>query len=151
MERNHFVVRQKLTQHCKAVTKRKVKVSQSCLTLCHPTDCSPPGSSVHGILQARVLEWVTIIFSRASSWPRDGTQVSGLHCRQILYHLSHQGSPKQLCSNWKNWICWSPDPCNVTVLGGRTFWSWWGHEGGTLLMGLVLFQKEVVSLNHVKR
>ena len=67
MELIHFVVRQKLTQHCKAVTKRKVTVSQSCLTLCDPTDCSAPGSSVHGILQARVLEWVTIIFSRASS------------------------------------------------------------------------------------
>ena len=41
------------------------KVAQSCLTLCDPTDCSPPGSSVHGILQARVLEWVAISFSNA--------------------------------------------------------------------------------------
>ena len=42
-------------------------VTQSCLTLCDPVDCSPPGSSVHGILQARVLEWVAISFSRGSS------------------------------------------------------------------------------------
>ena len=49
----------------------KVLVSQSCLTLCHPMDCSLPGSSVHGILQVRMLEWVAISFSRASSWPRD--------------------------------------------------------------------------------
>ena len=51
-------------------------VVQSCLTLCDPLDCSPPGSSVHGILQARILEWVAISFSRESSWPRDRTQVS---------------------------------------------------------------------------
>ena len=46
------------------------------LTLCDPVDCSPSGSSVHGILQARVLEWVAISFSRGSSRPRDRTQVS---------------------------------------------------------------------------
>ena len=43
----------------------------SCLTLCDLMDCSPPGSSVHGILQARILEWVDISYSRRSSWPRD--------------------------------------------------------------------------------
>ena len=51
-------------------------VSQSRLTLCDPMDCSPPGSSVHGILQARKLEWVAISCSRASSWPRDQNCVS---------------------------------------------------------------------------
>jgi len=58
--------------------KKKVKseVSQSCLTLCNPMDCNLPGSSVHGILQARVLEWVAISFSRRSSQPRDQTQVA---------------------------------------------------------------------------
>ena len=49
-------------------------------------DCSPPGSSVHGILQARILEWVVIPFSR-------GLNLGLLRCRQILYNLSHQGSP----------------------------------------------------------
>ena len=48
-----------------------VLVTQSCLILCDPMDCSPPGSSVHGILQARILEWVTMPSSRGSSWPRD--------------------------------------------------------------------------------
>ena len=43
------------------------EVTQSCPTLCDPVDCSPPGSSVHGILQARILEWVAISFSRGSS------------------------------------------------------------------------------------
>ena len=46
---------------------------QSCLTLCNPMDCSPPGSSVHGVFQARILEWVAISSSRGSSQPRDQT------------------------------------------------------------------------------
>ena len=54
----------------------KVLVTQLCPTLCNPVDCSPPGSSVHGILQARILEWVAISFSRGSSPPRDQTRVS---------------------------------------------------------------------------
>ena len=45
------------------------KLLQSCPTLCNPLDCSPPGSSVHGILQARILEWVSMPFSRGSSDP----------------------------------------------------------------------------------
>ena len=49
----------------------KVLVAQSCLTLCNSMDYSPPSSSVHGILQARILEWVAISFSRGSSQPRD--------------------------------------------------------------------------------
>ena len=50
----------------------------SCLTLCDPTDCSPSGSSVHGILQARTLEWAAISFSKGSSWPRDWTQIANI-------------------------------------------------------------------------
>ena len=50
-----------------------VLVTQSCLTLCDPMDCSLLGSSFHGILQARLLEWVAIPFFRGSSWPRDPT------------------------------------------------------------------------------
>ena len=52
------------------------KLLQLCLTLCDLTDCSPPGSSVHGILQARILGWVAVFFSRGSSQPRDRTCVS---------------------------------------------------------------------------
>ena len=50
-------------------------VTQSCLTLYDPMDCSPTGSSIHGISQARILEWVALPFSRGSSQPRDRTQV----------------------------------------------------------------------------
>ena len=65
-----------------------VKLIQSCPSVCDPVDCSPPGSSVHGILQARILEWVTMPLSRGSSWPRGWTYISFVSCdgRQILYH-----------------------------------------------------------------
>ena len=53
-----------------------VLVLESCVTLCGPVDCSPPGSSVQGISQARILEWVAISFSRGSSWPGDRIHVS---------------------------------------------------------------------------
>ena len=56
--------------------KSESEVTQSCLTLCNPMDCSPPRFSIHGIFQARVLDWVAISFSRGSSWPRDRTWVS---------------------------------------------------------------------------
>ena len=61
---------------------------QSCLTLCCSTDCSPPGSTVHGTSQTRILEWVAIFYSRGSSWPRDWTPVSCVYCtsRWIIYH-----------------------------------------------------------------
>ena len=68
-----------------------MSISQSCLAVCNPMNCSPPGSSVHGFLQARILEWDAIPFSRGSSWPRDF-----LHCRHTLYPLSHQGSQPNL-------------------------------------------------------
>ena len=63
-----------------------------------PMDCSPPGSSVQGIHQARILEWVAISSSRGSSWPRDRTFISCLG-RQILYHWATWEAPRQLDSH----------------------------------------------------
>ena len=62
--------------------------AHSCPTLCDPMDWDPSGSSVHGISQVRILEWVAISFSRESSWHRDQTCVSCVSCicRCILYH-----------------------------------------------------------------
>ena len=73
----------------------KVLVAQLFLTLCDPMNCSPPGSSVHGMLQARILEWVAMLSSRGSSQPRDQTWVSCIG-RRILYHLSQWISPNEL-------------------------------------------------------
>ena len=66
-------------------------VAQSCLTLCDSMDCSPPGPSVHGTFQARILEWVAMPSSKESSQPRNRKPCL-LHCRWILYPLSNLGS-----------------------------------------------------------
>ena len=59
------------------------EIAQLCLTLCDPMDCSLSGSSIHGIFQARVLEWIAISFSRGSSWPRNRTRVSRIAGRRF--------------------------------------------------------------------
>ena len=69
-----------------------VLVAKSCLTLCNPMNCSPLGSSVHWISQARILEWVAISSSRGPSHPRDGTRVSCIG-RQILCHWATWEAP----------------------------------------------------------
>ena len=65
-----------------------------CSTLCNPTDCNLPGSSLHGVFQAKILEWVAIAYYRGSSWPRDWTGISCVSCigRWILYHQHHLGN-----------------------------------------------------------
>ena len=76
------------------------EVAQSCLTLCHPVDCSLPGSSIHGIFQARVLEWVAISFSRGSSWPRNWIQVSPIVGRRFTVWATREVPQEniKLCS-----------------------------------------------------
>ena len=71
-------------------------VTPSCPTLRDPMHCSLPGSSVHGILQARILQWVSISYFRRSSQPRDQTHISCISCigRWILYHQCHLGGPE---------------------------------------------------------
>ena len=90
-------------------------------------DCSPPGSSVHEIFPARILEWVAIPFSSGSSWPRDGTCISHISCiasRFFAIYLSHQGREtfsgrhfQQMLrkSDWKDQIGRRLNP---------THWSW---------------------------
>ena len=67
---------------------RMCLVTQSCLTLCDPIDCNPPGFPVHGVLHARIVERVAIPFSRRSSLPRNRTRVSYISCigKWVLYH-----------------------------------------------------------------
>ena len=73
----------KLTYMYIRPTESESEVAQSCPTLCNPVDCSLPGSSIHWSLQARILEWVAISFSRGSSPPRDQTQVSHIAGRRF--------------------------------------------------------------------
>ena len=81
----------------------KVKVrSLSCVQLCDPLDCSPPGSSVHGIFQARVLEWGAISFSRRSSQPRGWTQVSRIVGR--CFRIYSRILTEMFCKLYKNGV-----------------------------------------------
>ena len=71
-----------------------VLVAQSCPTLCDPTNCSPSGSFIHGILQARILEWIAIPFSRGSSWAKDWTQVSCIVGRRFTIWATREDVSK---------------------------------------------------------
>ena len=78
-----------------AMHAKHAKSLQLCPTLCDPMDCSLPGSSEHGILQVRILEWVAMPSSRGSSQPRGQILLSYVSCigRQVLYHWNHLRSP----------------------------------------------------------
>ena len=78
----HFLV-QHIIKYIARIEVSKVKVAQSHPTLCDSMDCSLSGSSVHGIFQARVLEWISISFSRGSFWPRNRTWVSCIASRRF--------------------------------------------------------------------
>ena len=76
--------------------------------LCNPMDCSPPGSSVHGIFQARILEWVVIPFSRGSSWPRDWTHVSWVSCIAGGFFTTEPLGKSFSCAYWPFiYLIWS--------------------------------------------
>ena len=102
------------------------EVSQSCLTLCNPMDCSLPGSSVHGFFQARVPEWVSISFSRGSSQPRDRAWVSCTAGRFFTNWATREApiktSPVCWCgvSHWLLYILKNP-----YVPGINPTWSWY--------------------------
>ena len=105
-------------QQC-CVTRVLCLVAQSCPTLCHPMNCSPPGSSVHGLLQARILEWVAMPSSRGSSQPRDRTQVSCiadgfLTVPRICIYTCHPVTP------W-----WSLSGVSTDHTGQYHTWSVW--------------------------
>ena len=90
-------------------------VAQSCLTLCNPMVCSLPGSSVHGIFPARILEWNSLSKNTEVGcrsllqgiFPAQGMNLCLLHCTQTLYCLSHQGSPGKVPTSYllHTWQC----------------------------------------------
>ena len=94
------------------------EVTQSCPTLCDPMDCSPPGSSVHGIFQAVVLEWIAISFSRGSSRPRDQTRLSCIVDRHFTVWATREVLLP--ASKWGSYLLQSQlGPEGLTVL-----WIW---------------------------
>ena len=110
--------------------KAKVLVSQSCLTVCDLMDCSPPGSSVHGILQAKILEWGAIPFSRGSSWPRDRTCVSCIAGRFFTIWANRWAVKQQIPPFW---VSQNSGACRkVGIIWSKYFWKvffWdWGSS-----------------------
>ena len=100
----------------------KVYATQSCPTLCDSTDCSPPGSSVHGILQARILEWVAMPSSSGSSQPRNQTPVSCGSCTAGGFFTAEPlGKPKGCKVPPKEIHLKSLETVRVTLLGKRVF------------------------------
>ena len=97
-------------------------VAQSRPTLCNPVDCSPPGSSVHGILQARILEWLP--FPSPGDLPNPGSNLGLPHRRQILYQLSHKGSPL-MTSPKGNYLYKAPPPDTMTLGEGLPHACFW--------------------------
>ena len=106
---NFFKVGRKNTSHLLLCAKSL----QLCVTLWDPMDCSPPGSSAHKILQARILEWVAISFSRGSSWHRNQTHVSFISCivRQIFLPLSQPQFSSVADSLWPHGLQHARFPC----------------------------------------
>ena len=105
--------------------KVKVLVIQSCLSLCNPLDCSPPGASVHGILQAEY--WSGLPYLSPGYLPNPAL----LHCRQILYYLSHQGNPwilEWVAYPFSRGSSWSRNQTGVSCITGRFFIVWATRE-----------------------
>ena len=90
----------RLTSLCLSVQVKESEseAAQLCPTLCNPMDCSLPGISVHGIFQARILEWVTIAFCRESSWPRNWTRVSRIAGRCFTLWATREAREIQLAA-----------------------------------------------------
>ena len=90
-------------------------VIQLCLTLCHPMDCSPPGTSAHRLLQVRMMKWVAIPFSKGSSQPRDQTQVS--HIAGRFFTLWATKKPPWSIYIWRiGLVCFHRKILNVEIL-----------------------------------
>ena len=85
--------------HCLLYEVKWSEVTQSCLTLCDPMDGNLPGSAVHGIFQARILEWGAISFSRGSSQPRDRTQVCCIADRRFTVWATRE-APVSCIMSW---------------------------------------------------
>ena len=132
--------------------------AQSCPTLCNPVDFSLPGSSVHGIFQARVLAWVAISYSRGSSRPRDQTCISCVSCigRRILYHcitredLEYYTVTKKSLPSTYHHICWISSPSIYEILPQAKLFCVWKLISVTTNLKLMDQNHTITSINAEK-
>ena len=123
MQRQRFITTIKNVTSYTDIHEKKVKVQVMQL---YPIFCDPMDFTVHGIPQARILEWVAFPFSRGF-FSTQGSNPGLLHCRRILYQLSHKGSPRTL-----EWVAypfsirssWPRNPTGVSCIAGRFFTKW---------------------------
>ena len=104
----HFAV---YLKHCKSA----MSIAQLCPTVCDPTDSSPPGFSVHGILQARILEWIAIPFCRGSSQPRDQTGVSHVAGRFFIVWANREAPKSATLQFFKKCDQFSPTIASTSL------------------------------------
>ena len=130
--------------------KDKEVVAQLCPTPCDPLDCNPPGSSVHGIFQARILEWVAIFLLQGIFLIKglNPCLICLLHWRQILYQLSHWGSPA-----WPRWVGWggrwgesSRGKGHMYTYGGFTFMYGRKQHNIIIILELKINKKYVIYI-----
>ena len=114
--------------------------AHSCPTLCDPMDCSLPGSSIHGIFQARVLEWIAISFSRRSSRSRDWTWVS-----RIVGRCFTDWATREVHNIWEEYIILNAILYKVLSLG--IFWI--TCKGGTMCWENSVLYYQYVPLNYM--
>ena len=115
----------------KVKVKSECQVAQLCLTLCDPMDCSPPSFSIHGIFQARVLEWVAIAFTKAGKWKVKVKSLSRVRLSATPWTAAYQASPSMGFSRQEYWSGVPlPSPCLVTRSCPTLLWPPWtvGHQ-----------------------
>ena len=100
--------------------------AQSCLTLCNPRDCSPPGSPVHGVLPARILEWVSTPSSRESSWPGNWTLISCIAGRFFTHGTTWEAQVTcRILQLWVMWVGCCYLQAHQSSPPWEDLWSWW--------------------------
>ena len=124
----------------------KVKVARSCPTLCDPMDCSPPGSSVHGILQARIPKWAAISLSRGSSWPRDWTQVSYIAGRFFTIWATKEAYFQLTTPYLDTWML-RPSSASLGKLQRETHFGWNGKNATLLFQNTQLLEMRWAKLH----
>ena len=119
---------------------------QSCTTLYNPMDYSLPCSSVHGILQARRLEWIAVSFSRGSSPPKDQTDICYVSCigRWLLYHWSHIGNP-DMCTHV--YVCVCVCVCVCTLGYWYLIYTWTATSSIILPLDIWYTEKALLMQN----
>ena len=130
--------------------KSESEAVQTCPTLCDPIDCSPPGSSIHGIFQARALEWVAIAFSNAWKWQGKVKSLSRVRLLAIPWTAAHQAPPSMGFSRQEYWSgVPSPSPRLLLVFykffEGKIWFHCEPQDYGTFYMSFKFSVQEVLS------